>query len=230
MQTINFDDYIEGGYFLVRLISRPPEFGEPLPQTILTLSNCFTEIAPDDWTLEGYKYEDSERASEAKKFGIPADVVPKLVKLMTQESGTLLPNAFPSLTVGMEFYRCCATDPEVALVGIGLHHSLNTSFHQQLDKDINHGYGLLERVDLDRPLAKGGHALGYEPLGFSGTHFHSWLCHYMPKEASEQLGLFPNRDGFIDTLDDAVRITQHMVATGAEPAIWEPWLVARYGA
>jgi hypothetical protein len=230
MQTINFDDYIGGGYFLVKLVPRPPELGEPLPQTILTLSNCFTEIAPDDWTVGGYKYEDSERASEAKKFGIPAEVVPELVKLMTQETGTLLPRAFPNLSVGMEFYRCCAAKLEFALVGIGLHRSLTTSFHQQLDKDINGGYGLVERVDLDQPLAKGGRPLGYEPLGFEGTHFHSWLCHSMPKEASERLGLLPNRDGFIDTLDDAVRITEHMVATGAEPAIWEPWLVARYGA
>lgn len=228
METVNFDDYIAGGYFLVKLIARPQELGETLPQTILTLSNCFTDIAPDDWTVEGYKYEDIERASEAKKFGIPASVVPQLVKLMTQESGTFLPNAFPCLSVGEEFHRYSAKD-EIALVGIGLHRSLTSSFHQHLDKDINRGYGLVERVELDQPLAKGGRPLGYEPLGFSGTHFHSWLCHWMPKEASERLGLFPNENGFIDRLDDAVRITQHMVATGAEPAIWEPWLVVRYG-
>jgi hypothetical protein len=227
-QTINSDDYIAGGYFLVKRIARPKDLGEPLPDTILTLSNCFTETAPDDWALDGYNYEDDERASEGLKFGIPAHVIPELVKLMSRESGTLSSNSFPNLAVGTEFYSHCSTNPEIALVGIGLHRSLTESFYAQRDKDINHGHGLIERVDFDQSLSKGGNPLGHEPLGFEAMIFHSWLCHSMPKEASDRFRIRPNQHGFIDSLEDAVRVTRHMAATGAEPAIWEPWLVMRY--
>jgi hypothetical protein len=102
------------------------------------------------------------------------------------------------------------------------------SFKAQLGDDINHGYGLVERVDANIPLAGSGEALGFEPLGFEGTKFHSWLCHDAPTDAYTLFGICPNGFGFIDSFNDAVRVTENLKATGAEPAIWEPWLVVRY--
>jgi len=47
----------------------------------------------------------------------------------------------------------------------------------QLFGDVDHGYGLVERVDANIPVVGGGEVLGYELLEFEGTKFHSWLCH-----------------------------------------------------
>jgi len=224
------EDFISGGYFLVRRIPRPADVSELLPSTLTTLSNCFTDIAPDDWTLSGYNYSDDERAEEAAKFAIPRRVVPGLVRLFSDALGTQHSNAFPNLEVAEAFYKDCSEKDQVMLVGIGLHQSLLESLYAQRNDDVNQGYGLLERVELQNPLAELGEPLGFELLGYSGTKFHSWLCHNAAVEASEKFGVHPNRHGFIDSLDDAIRIVQNLKATGAEPAIWEPWLVTKYAA
>jgi hypothetical protein len=221
-------EFISGGYFLVKQIPRPKDVSDLMPTTLFTLSDCFAEIAPDDWAISGYNYDDGDRASEAAKFGIPAAAVPRLVELLSGETGSQHSNAFPSLPVAEAFYRECKNKREVALLGIGLDRSLLPSLYGQQNDDVNRGYGLLERVELQKPLDSGGEPLGFELLGFEATKFHSWLCHNAPWEAFEKFGVRPNSVGFIDSLNDALRLNQHLKSTGAEPAIWEPWLVVRY--
>jgi hypothetical protein len=109
------------------------------------------------------------------------------------------------------------------VVGLGLHISLIESFKSQLTKDVNNGYSLAELVDEKQPLAGSGVPLGYERLGFEGTSFHTWLCHYAPDEAYTRFGVRPTQFGLIDKLQDACRVTDYLLQTGAEPAIGEPW-------
>jgi hypothetical protein len=109
-----------------------------------------------------------------------------------------------------------------------LHTSLLDSFESQLAKDINRGTGLLELVNEKRPPADGGNALGFEPLGFEATKFHSWLCLYARDEAYKRFGIRPNQLGLIDSLEDARQVNEYLLQTGAEPAIWEPWLLLDY--
>jgi len=115
------------------------------------------------------------------------------------------------------------------LVGIGLERSLVPNLLTQLQDDANHGYMLIERVNANTPLERGGKVLGYEPLGFDATKFHSWLCHDAPTDVNDRFGIRPNREGFIDSFADAVHITRNLRATGAETAIWEPWLIGHFG-
>lgn len=229
--TIDVSNYISGGYFLTKLIPRPDGISDLIPSTIVTLSNCFTQIAPDDWADSGYNYDAEERNAEAKKFGIDASVVPELVDHFTQAVAEHhITTAFPCLAVAREFYQLCEDKSSAVLVGIGLHRSLLPSLYRQKDDHVNRGYDLFERVDANTDLEAGGEPLGYEILGFEATKFHSWLCHNSPVEAHDNFGVKPNGNGFIDSLTDAVRITEYVKANGAEPAVWEPWLVVRYGA
>ena len=226
---VDTNAFISGGYFLTKRVGRPRAISDLAPDSIITLSNCFTEIAPDSWADKAYSFNDEERAAEAFKFGIPGDAVPSLADQFTMAvESTHITNFFPNLPIAQEFHRFC-TDQAVVLVGIGLHVSLLQSLKAQLGDDVNRGYGLIERVDANIPVADGGDALGYEPLGFEATKFHSWLCHNAPVEAHKQFGIRPNRAGFIDAFNDAVRVTENLKATGAELAIWEPWLVVQYG-
>ena len=226
---IDLNDYISGGYFLVKLMARPEGVSELVPDIVLTLSTCFTDVAPDEWADSAYNYTDEEQAEEALKFGIPSSAVPMLVAQFTREIARHhITTAFPTLSTAQDFYRASNDKTSTALIGIGLHHSLLPSLYQQRGDDVNGGYGLIEGIEDKRPLAVGGEALGYEPLGYCGTKFHSWLCHYYPEQAWKRLAVRPNVSGFIDSLADAVRVTEDMKATGAEPAIWEPWLIVRY--
>jgi hypothetical protein len=227
--AIDLTRYICGGYFLTKRASRPECISKLVPDSILTVSSCFTDVAPEEWADGAYDYDEKERAAEALKFGIAASAIPTLVNLFTAEIAAHhhITTAFPSLLVAQEFYQC-ADRAATALLGIGLERSLLPSFYAQRGDDINNGYGLTERVEAKQPLARGGQPLGFEPLGFEATKFHTWLCHDAPREASEQFAIKPNQHGFIDTLDDAMRVTEHLKATGAEPAIWEPWLIVNY--
>jgi len=222
--------YICGGYFLVKRIPRPKDISDLIPETFLTLSDCFTDIAPDIWAFEGYNVDDEERSAEALKFGITGPAVREMVSLLTHANGALPANAFPHLSVAQEFYRHSAPEADIALLGIGLEPSLMSSLYAQRDDDVNRGYGLIERLELMHPLQSGGERLGYEPLGFEATKFHSWLCHNEPSEASQRFGVRPNRYGFIESFEDAVRVTKHLKTTGATTAIWEPWLIVQYTA
>lgn len=229
-ENFDLDAYICGGYFLTKRISRPSAMSKLVPDWVTTVSECFTDVAPDTWADREYKYADEERAAEAFKFGIPTAAVPALVDMFTQAvRPEHLTNAFPNLSVAQTFYRHCPDKNLVVLVGIGLERSLVPNLLTQLHDDANNGYMLIERVNAKTSLERGRKVLGYEPLGFDATKFHSWLCHDVLAEFNDRFGIRPNREGFIDSLPDAIRATRELKATGAEPAIWEPWLVVQYG-
>jgi hypothetical protein len=207
-------EYISGGYFISKPIQRPSGPFSLLPEAFLTASDCFADIAPDLWAVDWESYAPKEVVEEAAKFGIPAHLTAELVQWVSAHMvGGLHPNAFLSLPMTREFVRRFVADNGVQIIGIGLHTSLLPSFYGQLEKDINRGYGLVDRIDRKDLLADGGNPLGYEPLGY---------------EAEKLFGVRPNQNGLISKLEDAIQITENLVRTGAEPAIWEPWLLVNY--
>ncbi len=221
--------HISGGYFITKPVPRPAGPFSLLPETFLTGSDCFANIAPDLWAVDWENYTQNEVEEQAAKFGIPAHLTAEMVRWVSaQMNGGHHPNAFLSLPMASEFVQRFVTSGGVDIVGIGLHTSLLPSFYGQLEKDANRGYGLLDRVDRKDLLANGGSALGYELLGYGAVHFHTWLCHDAPDEAAKLFGVRPNQNGLISKLEDAIQVTEHLVKTGAEPAIWEPWLLVKY--
>jgi len=63
--------------------------------------------------------------------------------------------------------------------------SLAPLLEAQRGKDVNGGYGLVERVGQQRRLDDSGQILGFEVLGFEGMSFHSWVCNYFPDQVYE---------------------------------------------
>lgn len=225
------DDCISGGYYVVKMIPRPRDLSGILPSTLLTVSNCFTTVMCDVIQLQWDNYENVSEAiaDEAREFGIEQSQIPNLVswaKAQHNSNYWVFTEVGPPLELRSQFIG----DASARVVGIGLHTSLLGAFEAQLTKDINKGSGLVELVNGKRPLAEGGSPLGFEPLGFEATKFHSWLCHYAPDEVYKQFGIRPNQLGLIDNLEDARRVNDWLIETGAEPAIWEPWLLVEYSA
>jgi hypothetical protein len=60
-ENVDLDTYISGGCFLTKRIS-PPAVSKLVPDWLTTVSECFTDVAPDTWADRGYKYGDEERA------------------------------------------------------------------------------------------------------------------------------------------------------------------------
>jgi hypothetical protein len=222
-------EYICGGYYLLKLIPRPKRVSEILPDHLLTVSNCFTAVLTDIIQLQWDEYEKVKDAiaEEATEFGIPESQIANLVLwAKTQRNNNYL--VYTDVAPALELLGRFITDPTARVVGIALHLSLLDSFQSQLSKDVNKGVGLLELVNERRPPAEGGNPVGFEPLGFEATKFHSWLCHYAPDEVYKRFGIRPNHLGLMDRLEDARQVNDYLLQTGAEPAIWEPWLVLDY--
>lgn len=142
----------------------------------------------------------------------------------THHSDDAMPFGFSSFQNAI-----AAHTPPQLLLGIVLHTSLLPSLRRQRDRDINRGYGLLERVGEHQPLAGGGIVLGFEPLGFEAMSFHSWLCNYFPDNVRRDLCIVPASNGFIEDFSDSQRVTTYIISANGEPAIWLPWLVVEYG-
>lgn len=222
-------DYISGGYYVLKTIPRPHDLSGILPNTLLTISTCFTRVVRDIIELQWDIYDNVGEtiAEEAKEFGIPNAKIPEVVTWAKAQANTHY-SVYSEVEPALELRRLFIREPSAHVIGIGLHTSLLDSFESQLEKDVNRGSGLLELVREKRPPAEGGAVLGFEPLGFEATTFHSWLCHYAPDEVFKRFGIRPNGFGLIDTLHDARRANEYLLETGAEPAIWEPWLVFDY--
>ena len=224
-------EYVSGGYYVVKLISRPSGVSEILPDHLLTLSNCFTTVLTDIIRLQWDDYEKVTEAiaEEATEFGIPETQIAELVCwAKTQHNSNYL--VYSDVAPALELLNRFVKDSTTRVVGIALHQSLLESFQSQLPKDVNKGLGSLELINECQPPADGGNPVGFEPLGFEATHFHSWLCHYAPGQVYKRFGIRPNQLGLIDKLGDARKVNEYLLQTGAEPAIWEPWLVLDYTA
>src|SRR5258708_3566355 len=108
--------FLSGGYFVTKRIGRPQSISDLVPDSILTLSTCFTDVAPDVWTDKEYEYDDEGRIAEALKFGIPREAVPTIVGQFTKAvESNHIANFFPTLASAEEFFRHCA-DEAVVLV------------------------------------------------------------------------------------------------------------------
>lgn len=222
-------DYVSGGYYVLKAIPRPGDLSSILPDNLLTVSDCFTKVVCDIIQLQWDDYDNVRDAiaDEAREFGISGAQIPELVTWAKEQHNTNY-LVYSEVEPALELRQRFITDPSTHVIGIGLHTSLLASFESQLDKDMNRGSGLLELVNEKRAPADGGNALGFEPLGFEATKFHSWLCHYAPDEVFNRLGIRPNNLGLIDRLDEARQVNEYLLQTGAEPAIWEPWLLLDY--
>lgn len=227
--TYPSSEYMSGGYYIVKTVVRPADLSNLLPAELLTISACFTDVMRDIVQLQWDRYEDVSEsiAEESSAFGIHTSQIADLVSWAKSQNN---PNyiVFTDVQPALELHGRFVRSPAAHVIGIGLHTSLLASFENQLTKDVNKGFGLAELVTEKHQLAEGGSQLGFEPIGFEGTNFHSWLCHYAPDEVNTRFGIRPNRLGLIDKFEDARRVNEFLLETGAEPAIWEPWLLVDY--
>jgi hypothetical protein len=142
------------------------------------------------------------------------------------------PGVFLDLSTAQEFSRrFLQRRSEIKLLSLHLPQRYVEEFlaeaHPQGNEEPS---GFFSAVNSGVRATAEGRPLGFEPLGFDQSGFHSFLCNSLEEDYSSRLGLVLNEHGRFSELEDseaAVHYTR-LDSTGAEPALWQPWLVVEY--
>ena len=236
MVNIDLKDFVSGGYYLIKPANRAECMSASLlPSRILSASSCIVDMIPDSWAVEWANYSSDERQKAAISFGITQEQLPTVVEWVTGHLAANQigwPDTFFSIELARAFlHRFLPDGEEVVLTGIALPREMVNEFLIEEKPASNEGTpGAYEAISRHEPLAPGGEILGYEILGYEAGGFHSWLCNGLETVIYEQFQILPNKHGLIDSLDDAMKTTDYISRdkVGAEPVIWQPWLIATY--
>ncbi len=228
--------FVSGGYYLIRPASRA-EHMDPrlLPERILTVSDCITNLAPGTWAIEWANDTRKSRLKDAAKFGIDEAGLAEITQWTTKalENGTLgWPHVFFDLGIVREFaIKFLGQCSDVQVLGLALHHDECSVFLEEAAPGKGEGeVGVYTCINAGRELEVGGTAAGFDVLGLDFQSFHSYICNGLEVEFDQKLRIKPNTLGFFDRHADAIKCAEHsgLDSTAAEPALWQPWKVVLY--
>lgn len=232
---VELNDYIAGGYFVVKYSYDGFWKSELMPERVISLSECIGETLDIVWGWNLEKYE-----HQAVEFGISAN----MMAAFREWCGGKEPGALYSLDIAREFIAEFLTDTsDVVLVGIAMNKDMVDGFlatnkqkvyfaNEHVYKEFIHGVNYVLREG--KLLPAGSNLLGFELVGYSYNNLgHSWLCSGIEKEMHELFGIRPNQYGLIDSYEDAKKVYEwiaedEMQGTRAEPEPYYPWLLVQY--
>ena len=198
MSAIDLNDYVAGGYLIIKYADAPQWDDGLLPQRLISLSSCRGKVFQiyNEWDV---KYQN------AVEFGVPAEKFPLLEEWRHKQIGVDIwyPDAFNSLHAARRFIaQFISNNDDILLIGIGLHHSLVEPFmatHQveisrlRLDNvaetwklNIKEPFGINRILSGKRPLAPRGTILGFDIAVYSLNFVCSWLCNVDENRLDEE--------------------------------------------
>lgn len=207
-----------------------------LPESILTASGCIVDLVPDTWAIAWTGDTPEQRRQQADRLGLDDDGLRALTGWCTAalDAGSLgWPGVFLDVDTAVQVRsRLLPARAEVVLFGIALPGDLRDAFLEATRPGPREGTpGVVLALEANTPPDERGRWLGFDVLGWDHGGFHSYVCNGLETEFREHLGITPNAHGFFDSEQDARRCAVHagLETTGAEPALWLPWQVLRYG-
>jgi len=236
-------EYASGGYFLTKRFRRREWMSaELVPENVVSLSPCVTEVIPDSWYLN--QAPNQTNLDIAAKMGVPLHRLAELYPWMKRhppEPADMWPYAFSTLDRAREFAReFLQGAADVLLLGTSLHKEFFEAFlseagpvhgYSRFGKDATYVY-VSERTEvlkLGLPPADGGNILGFEVFGDAVMERHTLLCTGGEKDVRAELGIRLNQNGLFETLADARRVAQWASVEGhAEPFLYLPWRLEQY--
>ncbi len=230
------DRLLAGGYSISRAAARPVRASADLiPDQVLSASTRICETVPDLWAIRWASIADAERVAAASRFGIPVEVVPRVIEWFTDhlDANTAgWPNVFFYLDVAREFVHKFLPDAdEVVIVGIGLPERFANDFLSNESSGprmaVSGVYEMIRRGNAPDPS---GRPLGFEVLNHQYGTVHSWLCDGLEADVALIHGIKPNSSGFISTLEEASNAAQFCSSaeSGGASGEWLPWLITEY--
>ena len=231
--------YLSGGYYLA-LRSERGQYMSPelIPDRILSASGCICDSFPDDWAIQWASVVDEERLKAAASFGISSDRLPDVIAWATdslsKEFGWT--SAFYTLKAAKQARTRFLPDAlEIVTFGLGLHEDDVQDFlaaakpaHTSVGES-----GVFQCISTGVSIPEGGEFAGFELITTdNGMLGCSWLCNSLETACAAELGIRPNRSGFVRDYAEAKLCADFISRpeTGAEPGPWLPWRVTIFAA
>jgi hypothetical protein len=233
---VELQEYISAGYTITQAIDRPEWMSaDLLPASILSLSDCISGFIPNWWTFKWATATNDKRRMEAERLGIGADNIPSIMQIVEdQEANKSIgwPNILFALESVQRYLSVLPRNNKWRILGLSLQkNSADIYLKDCIPGDNIAEWGVYSRLRKGQAPESGGVLLGYELLGWENSgNAHSWLCNNLETECHEKCGVRPSANGFIGNLDDAIRCAQYISKpeVGAEPGVWQPWLIIDY--
>lgn len=225
-----------GGYLFVGAAARPAYAeSKVLPPSLWTPTSCICELYPEYWAFSWCKPPQDDIDAAIQRLGLaPADLQPlrEWVEQQFEQGGVGFPGIFLRLEVARQFAASfLRAGPDIKLLGIALPQAYVPEFLAEARPGPGEGPpGIYQAVESGAPLAEGGTPLGFEPLGYDYGGFHSFICNSLENDYAEKLQLPINEHGRFTELAACERAVEYtrLDTTGAEPALWQPWLIVEY--
>jgi hypothetical protein len=235
---IDLNDYVAGGYFVLKYANRTNNSKELLPDKLISISDCRGDVL---CLLPTWQ----ERHRAALEFGIPSEKLPAFEKWLLEKRGIEFgySSVFYSLkTAGRFVAEFLSERNDILVIGIGLHRTLVDGFlaacYQEkvrlhkTDSQNRWELNLDERVGIDRvvaeshPLKEGGKIFGFDLAAYTIDFVCSWLCMGDEYKLDDDLRKRPNQYGLIDEFETA-KIVQTWRGDSV-PDSYCPWLIVQY--
>lgn len=226
------DQYILGGYFIVKAASRSACMNPLLlPEKIITVSDCICDILPGTWALPWVTGHSEE---EERKMNFFKDDYEPLKNWLTdayEKSIYGWQGEFMSLDAAREFCtRFIESKEDIYLLGIGL--ALDDAavlIEEEMPNDVTNK-SMVCKVLSKKEIMLSENLLGFDVLGYEFGSFHSYICNSLESDFYKSFGYKPNRYGLYDTFTEAKKSADYVMTgdIGAEPVLWQPWAVSRF--
>lgn len=230
------------GYLLVRTVPRPPwASAELLPARILSACTCLCPQFPGLEAIDWVRASEEARGQHFDEVGLAPERRAEARRWATAEFDRSLgwPGIFlraeDALAARRRFF------PQAGPVAIGLalpEARLDAFIAEATPPPPGPGYapqgesGFLAVAKRREPLAAGHRPLGFELLEVTvgGQIGCSWLCNGLETHFAAALGVRPDANGLLATLQEAERCCAVLDTgeLGAEPGPWLPWRLVEY--
>jgi hypothetical protein len=227
-------DFFVGGYFLVQGIQRANWMNKKLlPAKFWTVSSCICEIYPDVWVFNWSSRPSGDYPQILNLDDKGFESLQTWADELMSQDEMGWPNVFINIATARQFYaRYLSHLPDIKLLSIALPEIYLAEYIEENSPDPGGSaggiYTKLQHQQLvgDNAISRGFEILGEECEG----QFHSFVCNGLETEYHDRLDISLNQHGLIDRYEEAVKATDYtnLDEVGAEPVLWQPWLISEH--
>jgi hypothetical protein len=226
---------ISAGIYVARILERPEGLGSDLlPEKLLTLSSCLTEMFPGWWAFRWASCTEAARTEAITKLGLPASSLPSLIERVTELFDADLLR-WPCVWASVDAARAAVAEFQLdesrfALLELGVPEDVVPVLLEELRPGPSRAAsGFVRALEAKQAVENFGVSLGWELLGAEESSFHSWLCNGLQDDAFSKLGVRPGNFGLLPAEHEARAVIELIDAgLGAEPVPWFPAQVMRH--
>lgn len=231
---MNENKFFAGGYYIISETKRKNYMSEELiNDRVITVSNCICEHSIGEWTIRWWS--DHKRINYFKELlSLSSEKVDEFLDDI-EELYNIKKFGFPGVFTDLEsarfIYKKYLNHLEgFKLIGIGLREDEYRTYCDLEDIEKNNEHYGINICFSNKKILDKTNILGYDILGYEFGYFHSYLCNGLEKDIYRKLKVKPNKKGLFNNYNSAKLATDYISdeSIGAEPALWQPWIICEY--